>query len=136
MNWLLMLVVAMLFLTSLVLWQGKKKRLNKRVWRQVQVINLVTVKQHKAGPIELLGESSLLVEFMFLGQLHSCQTGYRQQLIQSFNSNAPTFILIDPNNPSQCYYNACQQTKYARLWVLVSFATLACFALSHILPKI
>ena len=136
MNWVLMLVIAMLVLTSLLFWQAKRKRLKKRVWRQVQVTKLVKIKQHKAGPIEILGEPSLLVEFMFMGESYACQTAYREQLTRSFQSNEATFILIDPDHPTQCYYNACQQSKYVKLWFMMSCAIAMCFFAVQVLPKI
>ncbi|MBQ4848198.1 MULTISPECIES: hypothetical protein [unclassified Pseudoalteromonas] len=136
MNWLLVLGAVMLVMASLLYWQGKRKRLKKRVWRQVQVNNLIKVKQHKTGPMEMLSEQSLLVEFTFLEKQYSCQTAYRTQLCDSFSANEPTFILIDPDNPTQCYYNACQQTKFAKLWFIMSLGVVLCVLLSNTLPII
>ena len=130
---LLLFSAVMLSMTSLFLWQVQRQRIKKRVWRQVQVTNLVKVKQHKVGPLELIGESGLLVELSFSGKQYCCHTSYRDQLCQSFSRAEPTFILIDPTNPTQCYHNASQQTRFAKLWFLMSLTVLCCVLLSEIL---
>lgn len=129
MIWLSVLAASLLFFATLIAWQSQKKQLKKRIWRQVQVDNLVKVKQHKAGPIEVLTESSLLVEFTYNEESFCCQTAFRPDLYNSFKAQQATFILIDPENPKQCYYNACQQTRYAKLWIGLSFALLVCLLL-------
>ncbi|GMM84579.1 hypothetical protein MTsN2n4_18060 [Pseudoalteromonas sp. MTN2-4] len=135
MIWLSVLVTSLFFAATFIMWQSKKKQLNKRIWRQVQVENLVKVKQHKAGPLEMLGESSLLVEFTFNETSYCCQTAFRPDLYESFKDQKATFILIDPKNPKQCYYNACQQTRYAKLWVSLSLCLSACLILIALLKN-
>ena len=136
MIWLSVLVSSLFFTATLIMWQSKKKLLNKRIWRQVQVENLVRVKQHKAGPLEMLGESSLLVEFTFNGISYCCQTAFRPDLYASFKAQQATFILIDPENPRQCYYNACQQTRYVKLWVNLSLCLCACLIFTAVFKNI
>jgi len=135
MVWLSILVTSLFFAATFIMWQSKKKQLNKRIWRQVQVENLVIVKQHKAGPLEMLGESSLLVEFTFNNISYCCQTAFRPDLYESFKAQKATFILIDPEHPKQCYYNACQQTRYAKLWVYLSLCLSACLILIALLKN-
>ncbi|WP_158678196.1 hypothetical protein [Pseudoalteromonas sp. T1lg23B] len=102
----------------------------KRLWRQVQVEGLTKVKQHTAGPIEVLGASSLLVEFTYDDRKYSCQTAFKQSLYDSFNAKEPTFIFIDPDNPSQCLDNAYEKSRYVKLWLLLTLLMIICIALS------
>ncbi|RZQ54999.1 hypothetical protein C1E23_00960 [Pseudoalteromonas phenolica] len=136
MIWLSILAALLFFLATYVMWQSKKKQLKKRVWQQVQVDNLVKVKQHKVGPLEMLSESSLLVEFTFNDESYCCQTSFRTDIYNSFKAEEATFILIDPDNPKQCYHNVCQQTKFAKLWVTLSLALLICLIMVAITPKV
>jgi hypothetical protein len=136
MIWLSVLGAMLFFSATFVMWQSKKKQFRKRIWRQVQIENLVKVKQHKAGPIEILSESSLLVEFTYENESYCCQTAFRADIYDSFKAQQATFILIDPENPKQCYYNACQQTKYAKLWMTLSLTLLICLLLIATVSKI
>ncbi|ALO42244.1 hypothetical protein D9981_10915 [Pseudoalteromonas phenolica O-BC30] len=136
MIWLSILVTSLFFAATFIMWQSKKTQLKKRIWRQVQVDNLVKVKQHKAGPLEMLGESSLLVEFTFNDINYCCQTAFRSDIYSSFRAQQPTFILIDPEQPEQCFYNACQQTRYVKLWVYLSLCMSLCLIALSLIKSI
>ncbi|MCF6434016.1 hypothetical protein [Pseudoalteromonas sp. MMG022] len=125
---LLILVALSIVVIFTALAQSKKKRL----WRQVQVERLTKVKQHTAGPIEMLSASSLLVEFTFDNKKYSCQTAFKQSLYDSFCANKATYIFIDPENPSQCLDNTFEKSRYVKLWGISTLLMIICSALSYL----
>ncbi|CAM3997067.1 hypothetical protein [Pseudoalteromonas byunsanensis] len=104
----------------------------KRQWRQVQVEGVTKVKQHTAGPIEMLGASSLLVEFTYDDKKYSCQTAFNQSLYDSFCAKKPTYIFIDPNNPSQCLDNVYEKSRYVKLWLILTLLMIICISFSYL----
>ncbi|NOU49261.1 hypothetical protein HG263_01670 [Pseudoalteromonas sp. JBTF-M23] len=110
-----------------------KIKLSKRAWRPVKVEGLTKVKQHTVGPLELLAESSLLIEYTFKGEKYSCQTAYTESLYNSFLSKKATYIYIDPDNPTQCLHNAQTKWRYAKLWLFLALIVATCLVLKELI---
>ncbi|CAH9058313.1 hypothetical protein PSECIP111951_01851 [Pseudoalteromonas holothuriae] len=101
-------------------------KIKKRAWRQVQVEGITRVKQHTVGSLEVLAQSSILIEFTYQGEKHCCQTAFRPSLYESFLAKKATFIYIDPHNPEQCLHNAQTKWRYIKLWLFLTFLVLGC----------
>ncbi|BBN81694.1 hypothetical protein PA25_16790 [Pseudoalteromonas sp. A25] len=123
------IVSAILVVASFYIYAGYKK--NKRKWRPVQVEGIAKVKQHSSGPLELLSESSLLIEYTFEGEKYCCETAYRPSLHRSFNAGEATYIYIDPKNPVQCLHNAQVKWRYVKLWLVLAFVLVICLLVGH-----
>ena len=126
MTWLIVLVVFLGSTAFSIWWQNSRKLKRKRVLRQVRVDNIARVKKHKVGFIEILAEESLLVEFTYNDKSQSCQTVYNNTLYNLFKNGEPCFIFIDPENPSQCYFDVLQQSRFTIIWLCLSAILLIC----------
>ncbi|MFC0117431.1 hypothetical protein ACFFK7_05820 [Pseudoalteromonas xiamenensis] len=120
------IIGTMMVLGLIPFWYQRRVKLKKRVWRQVEVISLTKIKQHKTGPLELLGEPSLLAVYQYKDKEFTCQMAFRERLWNDFHLSGKAHILVDPTRPEQCFHNAEQAYRYAKWWLGFSFLLLVC----------
>jgi hypothetical protein len=128
MNSVYVVLVAVLCLAAFPFWYKKRKAVKKRVWRSVKVTSLTRIKHHKTGPLELLGEPSMVASYQYQNKEYACQMAFRENLWFAFVNHNDAHILIDPNNPSQCFHNAEQAYRFAKWWLWLALVLLICLS--------
>lgn len=124
-----LVVTVILFLAAIPFWYKRRKAVKKRVWRSVKVTALTKIKQHKIGPLELLGEPSMMASYQYQDRSYTCQMAFRENLWQAFVNHDDAHILVDPSNPAQCFHNAEQAYRFAKWWVWCAFVLTICLVI-------